>query len=195
VKVEVNNWINYLQFIIASKTQEDKKKNIFFSVEIMDFLKKNLTSIILIVYAIENLSAFNPLKIDGKFLKNSKPDFNLRLEDWDAVKLALSINANYLKNYKYKSNNKNFLSDFNKKKKSIEITFIREKVIQKMFQILLDPSIDVLSDPNSYAFRKKRSCRQAVGNVANFFKPQGYSSCNIILKFSVKNFFNCSNQK
>ena len=36
-----------------------------------------------------------------------------------------------------------------------------------MFQLVIDPAVDVFGDPNSYGFRKHRSCHNAIGALAN----------------------------
>jgi RNA-directed DNA polymerase len=50
--------------------------------------------------------------------------------------------------------------------RTIGIPNIYDRIVQKMFVILLDPAIDVLSDPYSFGFRKSRSCHMAISVAA-----------------------------
>ncbi len=53
---------------------------------------------------------------------------------------------------------------------SVGISSIKDKVLQKLFQLVLDPVIEANSDINSYGYRKLRSAKNALGLLKMNFK-------------------------
>jgi RNA-directed DNA polymerase len=84
-------------------------------------------------------------------------------------------------------------ADGSTKIRPLGILTLYDRIVQKMFFTVLDPAIDVLSDPNSYGFRKHRSCHMAISKVSKCLvkNPQD----RITLDFDIKGFFDNINHK
>lgn len=48
---------------------------------------------------------------------------------------------------------------------------MKDRAMQMLFNLALDPYVESLSDPNSYGFRKHRSCQDAIKQIYNVLKP------------------------
>ena len=74
-----------------------------------------------------------------------------------------------------------------------EIATIYDRLVQKLFLLVLDPIIDVHSDKSSYGFRNGRNAHQAIGLVASILSKQTTKKYIVqdkhILKIDIKNFF------
>lgn len=84
-------------------------------------------------------------------------------------------------------------ADGSTKIRPLGIPTIYDRILQKMVFTVLDPAIDVLSDPNSYGFRKYRNCHMAISKVSKCLirNPQE----RMILDFYIKGFFDNLNHK
>src|SRR5205809_7073874 len=51
----------------------------------------------------------------------------------------------------------------NGKKRPLGIPTIRDRAMQALFLQALDPVAETTADPNSYGFRRERSCADAIG--------------------------------
>jgi retron-type reverse transcriptase len=80
-----------------------------------------------------------------------------------------------------------------KKLREIGIPTIYDRLVQKLFLLVLDPIIDVHSDQSSYGFRNGRNIHQAIGKIASILSKQTTSKYIVqdkyILKIDIKNFF------
>lgn len=179
--------------MIASKTQKDRETALGFSVEVKNIMRENVSKIMLIVYAIDRVLS-NPGSrtpgVDGiqyertKTGKNSKGYIN-------ATSLALAISVKFLRYYKCRPVKKLHIFKVNGQKSSIGIFCIVDRVVQEMFRLVIDPAIDVKSDPNSYGFRKRRSCHQALGTISHLMAKTSGNS--VILDYEIKGFFDSIN--
>jgi len=158
VKIWLESWIADMQFKIASKTKESITRVVDSSVK--NLMKTYVSKIFLIVYAInqvlinKNGKTFDANRIHCKISRNGKISKNYQ----NASDLALKINYKFLKNYKCKLIKRTFIPVLGTfKLKPLSISTILDCIIQKMFQLVIDPAIDVFADPNSYGFRKCRS--------------------------------------
>ena len=79
------------------------------------------------------------------------------------------------------------------KERKIGIPTIYDRLVQKLFLLVLDPVIDVHSDKRSFGFRKGRNFHQAVGIVSSILSKNSTERYTVydkyILKFDIKNFF------
>ena len=79
------------------------------------------------------------------------------------------------------------------KLREIGIPTIYDRLVQKLFLLVLDPIIDVHSDKSSYGFRNGRNAHQAIGLVASILSKQTTKKYIVqdkhILKIDIKNFF------
>jgi len=79
------------------------------------------------------------------------------------------------------------------KPREIGIPTIYDRLVQKLFLLVLDPIIDVHSDRSSYGFRNGRNAHQAIGIIASILSKQTTKKYMVqdkyILKFDIKNFF------
>jgi len=155
-----------MQFYIASRAQ--KSKTTVIEKNVKNLMKFYLSKTFLIVYAMDQILIHKMGKISGidnvqyERSKNGKVKAGFQ----NAVDLVLKINYQFLKEYKCKAIKRVYVlksssSDF----KSLGVPTILDRTIQKIFQLVINPAIDVFADPNSYGFRKYRSCHNAIGSI------------------------------
>jgi retron-type reverse transcriptase len=79
------------------------------------------------------------------------------------------------------------------KLREIGIPTIYDRLVQKLFLLVLDPIIDVHSDRSSYGFRNGRNAHQAIGMVSSILSKQTTKkyivSDKYVLKVDIKDFF------
>jgi len=79
------------------------------------------------------------------------------------------------------------------KLREIGIPTIYDRLVQKLFLLVLDPIIDVHSDKSSFGFRNGRNAHQAIGLVSSILSKQTTKKYIVqdkhILKMDIKNFF------
>jgi RNA-directed DNA polymerase len=125
-------------------------------------MKEILCSLPLRVYAISEIAKNKGSKTpgaDGVTLKSLK-DFNKLLD------LLEKTSYENLTQYECSPIRRVFIKQYKKEGLIRAIPNIYDRIVQKMFVILLDPAIDVLSDPYSFGFRKSRSCHMAISVAA-----------------------------
>jgi len=94
---------------------------------------------------------------DITYLNNSKITYI------NASVLALELDYSFLKDYNPFPVKRVFIEKYSGKLRSLGILTLKDRVIQELFRLVIDPAIDVISDHNSFGFRKGRSCHQALG--------------------------------
>lgn len=109
------------------------------------------------------------------------------LRKWKAIEL-LSI-----KGYKAKPLKRKSIPKKNGKLRHLGIPTIRDRAIQALFKLGLEPIAETTSDPNSYGFRPKRSCADAIVQCHNALCQ--HKSAEWILEADIKGCFdNISHQ-
>tara|TARA_B110000037_G_C16965801_1_gene442906 strand:+ start:47 stop:622 length:576 start_codon:yes stop_codon:yes gene_type:complete len=77
--------------------------------------------------------------------------------------------------------------------REIGIPTIYDRLVQKLFLLVLDPIIDVHSDKSSFGFRNGRNAHQAIGLVSSILSKKTTKKYIVqdkhILKMDIKNFF------
>ena len=77
--------------------------------------------------------------------------------------------------------------------REIGIPTIYDRLVQKLFLLVLDPIIDVHSDKSSFGFRNGRNAHQAIGLVSSILSKQTTEKYIVqdkhIIKVDIKNFF------
>ena len=98
-----------------------------------------------------------------------------------------------VKGYKAKPLKRKSIKKKNGKFRHLGIPTIRDRAIQALYKLALEPIAETLADPNSYGFRPKRSCADAIVKCHNVLS-QGNSS-QWILEADIKGCFdNISHQ-
>ena len=98
-----------------------------------------------------------------------------------------------MKGYKAKSLKRKSIPKKNGKFRHLGIPTIRDRAIQALYKLALEPIAETLADPNSYGFRPKRSCADAIQQCHNVLSQR--KSAEWILEADIKGCFdNISHQ-
>lgn len=73
------------------------------------------------------------------------------------------------------------------KKRPLSMPTIRDKAMQELFRLALDPIAEHLADPNSYGFRKHRSVQDAIEQIRTVLSPM--SPPEIVLDADIQGCF------
>lgn len=188
IKIWLESWIAYMQFKIASKARESIIQVIDSNVK--NLMRSYISKIFLVVYAINSVltnkggksPGVDGIRYDRSRNGKTKPGFE------NAASLALKINYQFLKSYKSEAVKRVFIpKPGSTAHRSLGIPTILDRVIQKMFQLVIDPAVDVFGDSNSYGFRKHRSSHNAIGALASRLAKA--SENFVIIDMDIKNFF------
>ncbi len=82
--------------------------------------------------------------------------WNTPLKKWKALEQIR------IKGYKAKPLKRKSIKKKNGKLRHLGIPTIRDRAMQALFKLALEPIAETLADPNSYGFRPKRSCADAI---------------------------------
>jgi RNA-directed DNA polymerase len=177
-----------MQYKIAVKTKNSNTKII--NSDVKNLMGSYISNIFLVIYAINQILIYKDTKtlnvdcIPYNRYKSSKTKACFE----NAANIALKINHQFLKDYKSKTVNPVYTSKLNYvKSKLLSTPTLLDQVIQKMFQLVIEPAIDVLADSNSYGFRKHRSCHNAIGALAS--KLTKASETLTIMSVNIEKFF------
>ena len=188
IKIWLEYWIVDMQSKIASKARDSITQVIDSNVK--NSMRSYISKIFLVVYAINHVLTNKGRKtpgIDGIRYDRSK-NGKIKSGFENAANLALKINHQFLKNYNSKSVKRVYIPKLGSNKpRPLSIPTLLDRVIQKMFQLVVDPAVDVFGDPNSYGFRKHRSCHNAIGALANRLAKA--SENFTIINIDIKKFF------
>jgi retron-type reverse transcriptase len=150
--------------------------------ELLNFL----TQIDMRIFAIDSL-------LRSKGSKTAGID-NIRLTRENALEFLDLLKRKKLKSYKSSPVRIVEIPKTNSKKlREIGIPTVYDRLVQKLFLLVLDPIIDVYSDRSSYGFRNGRNAHQAIGAVASILSKQTTEKYLVqekyILKIDIENFF------
>jgi retron-type reverse transcriptase len=155
-----------MQSKIASKAQNSNTKVI--DSDVKKWMRSYISKIFLIVYAVNNIFTSKRWKTQGvsgiPYGRSRNGKVNSGFEN--AANIALKVNNQLYKDYKNKIVKYVYVSKLNSVKCK-RIPMLLDRIIQKMFQLVIEPAVDVFGDPNSYGFRNYRSCHNAIGALAS----------------------------
>ena len=89
-----------------------------------------------------------------------------------------AVNSLKKRGYKPKPLKRVFIEKSNGKKRPLGIPTMKDRAMQALYLMALEPVTEVTADYNSYGFRKKRSAHDAIGSLIcycqNGILPSGY---------------------
>jgi RNA-directed DNA polymerase len=107
--------------------------------------------------------------------------WNTPLRKWKAVKIL------YLKGYKAKPLRRKSIPKKNGKLRHLGIPTMKDRAMQALFKLGLEPVAETTADLNSYGFRPKRSCADAIEQCHNVLGKR--TSAGWILEADIKGCF------
>jgi retron-type reverse transcriptase len=176
---------------ILSKAQDSITKAI--DLDVKNLMRSYISNIFLIVYTINNIFTNKKLKLgrESSICYGRLRDRKTKTGFENAANLALKINNTFYKNCNNKSTKHVYITKLNSIKLK-QISRLSDHIIQKMFQLVIEPVVDTFGDPNSYAFRKHRSCKNAIGALASRIVKA--SDNFTIIKMNIEKFYNKINR-
>lgn len=183
-----------MQLEIASKAE--KSTTHLVESNLKNLMRSYVSKVFLVIYAVNhvlaNKSGSTP-GIDGIRYERSR-NGKISKGFLNAASLVLKINYKFLKTYECKPLKRVYISKRDSSKsRPLGIPTLLDRVIQKLFQLVIDPAIDVFSDPNSYGFRKHRSAHQAIGEVASRLAKA--SENIVVVQLDIEKFFDKINHE
>jgi len=108
------------------------------------------------IQCVRNKAGSRTSGIDGKKLKST----------YECLALKEEINYKIIDSYKGTSLRRINIFKAKKKTRLLGIPTTKDRVIQELYRMFLDPIIEETADPNSFGFRKGRSAHHAIAAVA-----------------------------
>nr|SYZ47159.1 38858766-0526-413a-b28e-e2d02e624771-CDS [Plasmodiophora brassicae] len=122
---------------------------------------------------------------DIKLVQNRK---SFVCRNIDKLKLVAKLNS--FSDLKFELVKYKIFSKFSKKKTCVSyVVTLEERAAQSLFNLILEPIVESISDYNNYGFRRHRSQQQAISDVyvaiqSKFKKEVGILKCNVLNFFT-----------
>ena len=154
---QTNNWetiqwkkviqrVNRLQRRIAKAVQ---KKQWGKAKALMYLLTKSFYAKLLAVFRVTTNKGSNTPGVDNE----------LWLNGYEKLHQAIHLTA---RSYSPKPLRRVYILKKNGKKRPLSIPTIKDRAMQTLYAMALDPYAETMADPNSYGFRPRRSCNDAI---------------------------------
>lgn len=194
IRIWLESWVADMQLEIASKAE--KSTTWVVESNLKNLMRSYVSKVFLVTYAVNHVltnKGGSTAGIDGICYERSRKGKTSKGFQ-NATSLVLKINYKFLKTYKCRPVIRIYIPKRDSSKlRLLGIPTLLDRSIQKIFQLVIDPAIDVFSDPNSYGFRKHRSAHQAIGAVANRLAKASESA--VIIQLEIENFFDKTNHE
>jgi RNA-directed DNA polymerase len=188
IRIWLESWVANMQLEIASKAEKSTTRVV--ESNLKNLMRSYVSKVFLVTYAVNYVLANRGDKIagiDGICYERSRKGRTSKGFQ-NAASLVLKINYKFLKTYKCKPIKRVYILKRDSSKLSLlGIPTLLDRSVQKVFQLVIDPAIDVFSDPNSYGFRKHRSAHQAISAVASLLAKA--SENTVIVQLDIERFF------
>lgn len=183
LKSDIERYIEEIQRDIAVQVKLSNEINDKIKLR----MKEHVMSIIFAITAIENVSK-------NKGHKTCGIDNNKISSIEDKLNLVKELSYKNLSQYKASPVRRVYIVDpIKNKERPLGIPTIKDRCVQELFRLVLDPAIDVISDSDSYGFRKNRNCHMALGRVQKTLIKN--TPMKTIIDADIKGFFDNINHK
>ena len=152
-------------------------------VKLQEALALSLEFRLLAVYNVSNNKGSKTPGEDGILLTDDRSKGNMVGE----LKIIL-INTK-LKDYKSGLIRRVYIPKSNGKLRPLGIPNIKDRCLQELIRLILDPVVEPFSDKHSYGFRKYRSAKNAIGAIRVTLQSSEHKDCKYIFDADIKGFF------
>jgi len=135
-------------------------------------------------YAVEKVTSNSGSKtpgVDG-FIIKSKKEFITMVELITNIKDYKCSPLRWI--YISKSGNKS-----ENKQRPLGIPTIKDRCMQQLVTLVLEPLVEINSDSESYGYRKYRSAKNAIGSIRSLLKSESHQERKWILDADIEGFF------
>lgn len=192
LSLEIVTFVKTIQYLLAVRVKNTK----FIDDSIKILMKEIIGTLPFRILAVEKIRKYQPLCPRAKGQGKGGEGNGKKIEEGkEKIELVKELNLTKLEKYQatlisipkaLPSRNPPNLAKFRDKGRGGkgELGGIKDRCIQELFRLVLDPAIDVLSDKDSYGFRKGRNSHMAIGRIQNLLKkhPENLAVIDVDIK-------------